>query len=441
MIRTYKYKLRLTQRDRAAVSHTLNLCQVLYNCLLEHRRVNHKQAKAKGVKNPVTWVTQSADLPSLKEQNPEYKGVNSQVLQEVVHRVDRTYQNFFRRWNSGLGNGFPRYKSRSQYNSFTHPAGTQCGFDWHAHKIRFPGLGWLRFWSDKRTETSAPGKVKTVTIVREPDDFYVCLTVETPSESQNPKALLTNLSALNVVGIDLGLSDLVVTNTGQVLGELETFKRAEKKIRLTQRDLSRKKRGSHRRAKQRGLLQKQHSRMRRSKTQELHKISKFLVTNHDVVCVEDLEIKEMLSKSTPKKPSIMSPAAKRGTRRNIGLASWGELVRQISYKAESAGKHLVKVDPKGTTQQCSGCGGYPPKPLQLKDRTYSCTHCGMIKPRDENAGINIRQRGLDVLSALQNQTGCVNPTSQTGQGCVASESLDDSPVVKQCEVDSIDVSQ
>ena len=439
MIRTYKYKLRLTQRDRSAVSHMLSLCQELYNCLLEHRRVSYKQAKAKGIKNPATRSTQQAELPDLKEQNPEYKGVNSQVLQDVVHRVDKTYQNFFKRHKEGLSKGFPRFKSKSQYNSFTHPQGAVCGFDWESHKIRLPGLGWLRFWSDKRTGTQAPGKVKTVTIVREPDDFYVCLTVEIPSEFQVPRIPLTNLNALNVVGIDLGLHNLVATNTGQILGDLEPLKRTEKKIRLTQRDLSRKKKGSHRRAKQKGLLQKQHSRMHRSKMQELHKISKFLVNTHDVVCVEDLEIKEMLSKEN-RKPSVMSPAAKRGTRRNIGLASWGELVRQIAYKAESAGKHLVKVDPRGTTQQCSGCGGYPPKPLQLKDRTYSCTHCGMVKPRDENAGINIRQRGL-VLLAKMNQTGCMNPTSQTEPGCAASLFLDDSPVVKRCEVNSIGVSQ
>ena len=438
MIRTYKYKLRLSQRDRAAVSHTLSLCQVLYNCLLEHRRVSYKQAKSKGIKNPATWATQSAELPDLKEQNPEYKGINAAVLQNVVHRVDKTYQNFFRRWKSGLGNGFPRFKAKSQYNSFTHPQGVACGFDWEKSKIRFPGLGWLKFWSDKRTGTQAPGKVKTVTIVREPDDFYVCLTIETPSDSLVPNVPLDDIQTLNVVGIDLGLNNLVATNTGQILGDLEPIKRAEKKIRLTQRDLSRKKKGSNRRAKQKDLLQKQHSRLHRSKIQELHKISKFLVNNHDVVCVEDLEIKEMLSKSAPKKPSVMSPAAKRGTRRNIGLASWGELVRQIAYKAESAGKHLVKVDPKGTTQHCSGCGGYPPKPLQLKDRTYFCTHCGMIKPRDENAGINIRQRGL-VLLAKMNQTGCMNPTSQTGLG--NSQSLDDSPVVKRCEVDFIGVRQ
>ena len=189
MIRNYKYKLDLRVRDREAVEQTLTLCRNLYNACLEQRKLSYKQAKSQGIPNPSNYYSQKKELPELKKQNPEYGGVNAQVLQDIVHRVDKTYQNFFRRWESGLGKGFPRFKSRNQFNSFTHPQGLYCDFDWQNNLVRFPGLGWLKFWPDrhaaKRQSRGAPtratpeeltqlgAKVKTVTIVREPDDFYL----------------------------------------------------------------------------------------------------------------------------------------------------------------------------------------------------------------------------------------------------------------------------
>ncbi len=454
MIRTYKYKLRLTSQDREAVEQTLVLCQRLYNGLLEQRKLHYKQAKAQGLKNPTNFYTQSKELPDLKKQCPEYNQVNSQVLQDVTHRLDKTYQNFFKRWKLGLGKGFPRFKSKSQFKSFTHPQFSNSQFDWENSLIRFPGLGWLRFWSDRHAAKQAlrggairatsqelislGAKVKTATIIREPDDFYICLALEIPDSVKISKPVLTaeSLGTLKAVGLDMGLKDFAVTDTGQVLGDLTPIKKSEKKIRLTQRVLSRKKKGSHRRAKQRSLLQRQHGRLHRSKKQEIHKISKTLVGTYDIICVEDLDIKGMLSK-TPRtaKPSVMTAAAKRGMRRNIGLASWRVLINQIAYKAESAGKFIVRVDPKGTTQECSDCGGYPPTSLPLSVRVYSCTHCQMVKPRDQNAGGNIKHRGLKALLALINQTGCITPTPQKGRRCVASKSHATTPSSEQCEAD------
>ena len=461
MIRNYKYKMNLRVRDREAVEQTLNLCRNLYNACLEQRKLSYKQAKAQGITNPTNRFSQQKELPELKKQNPEYLSVNAQVLQDVVHRVDKAYQNFFRRWKLGLGKGFPRFKSKYQYNSFTHPQGAKFDFDWQNHLVRFPGLGWLRLWPDRHaaaqaTKQAAKGaptratpeelvaqgaKVKTVTIVREPDDFYVCFAIEIPDVLKVPKPVLAqvrDINSLKAVGIDMGLKDLVVTDTGLVLGSLTGLKKAEKKIRLTQRELSRKKKGSKRRFKQRDVLRKQHSRLARTKKQELHKISKYLVDNFDVVCVEDLNIKGMLSKEQKPvkaaKPvgnaTVVSKTARRGMRRNIVLAAWGELIRQIDYKAESAGKFIVKVDPKGTTQQCSGCGGFPPSPLGLSVRVYSCVHCGMTKSRDENAGMNIKQRGLNILEAQINQTGCISPTLQKGQNGYATKSSDTIPSIK-----------
>jgi len=443
MIRTFKYKLRLRQQDRVAVEQTLSLCQNLYNSALEQRKLHHKQAKSWGVRNLTNRFAQNHQLIELKQQLPEYQTVNSQVLQDVVHRLDKTYQNFFRRCEAGLGKGFPRFKSKDRYGSFTHPQFSDNWIDWQNSLIRFPGLGWLRFWQQRPTAAKRlaakrlaglPNSydleqhlkegacVKTATIIRESDDYYINLVVEFPDSAKVAKPSIQDLTKLRTVGIDLGLKELVTTNTGQVFGNLKKIKQAELKIRLTQRQLSRKKKGSVRRAKQKGLLRKQHTRLQRTKKQELHKISRHLVDSYDVICLEDLNIQGMLTKGNLTKPNstVLTQAARRGLRRNIGLAGWGELVRQISYKAESAGRYCILVDPKGTTQQCSGCGGFPPKPIGLGARTYSCIHCGMVKDRDENAGMNILLKGLQVLQqknevdSLREQTGCISPTLKKG---------------------------
>jgi len=438
MIRTFKYKLRLRQQDRVAVEQTLTLCRNLYNTALEQRKLHHKQAKSWGLKNPTNRFAQNNQLPELKQQLPEYQTVNAQVLQDVVLRSDKTYQNFFRRCQAGLGKGFPRFKSKDRYGSFTHPQFSDNWIDWQNSLIRFPGLGWLRFWQQRPTAAKRlaglPNPydleqhikegacVKTATIIRESDDYYICLAVQFPDSAKVAKPSISDLSKLRTVGIDLGLKELVTTHTGQTFGNLKQIKQAELKIRLTQKQLSRKKKGSVRRAKQRDVLRKQHTRLQRTKKQELHQISRHLIDNYDDICLEDLNIQGMLSKEPSTKPSPskmqLTPAARRGLRRNIGLAGWGELIRQISYKAESAGRYCELVDPKGTTQ-----------PLGLGVRTYSCIHCGRIKDRDENAGMNILLKGLQVLSQKNEvkqlhevkQTGCISPTLEKGYKAVKGE--------------------
>jgi len=465
MIRTFKYKLGLRQQDRVAVEQTLQICQNLYNSALEQRKLHHKQSKSWGLKNPTNRFAQNHQLIELKQQLPEYQTANSQVLQDVVHRLDKTYQNFFRRCQAGLGKGFPRFKSKDRYGSFTHPQFSEKWIDWQNSLVRFPGLGWLRFWQQrptaaKRLAASQLGlptpydleqhlkegaRVKTSTIIRESDDYYICLAVEFPESARIAKPSLSDLTKLRTVGIDLGLKELVTTNTGQVFGNLKQIKQAELKIRLTQKRLSRKKKGSVRRAKQRDVLRKQHTRLQRTKKQELHKSSRHLIDNYDVICVEDLNIQGMLSKGPSAKPSPskmqLTPAAQRGLRRNIGLAGWGELVRQISYKAESAGRYCISVDPKGTTQQCSGCGGFPPKPIGLGVRIYSCSHCGMVKNRDENAGMNILLKGLQILSQKNEvsqfretkQPGCISPTLEKGAEPYGFSPQNSKDAGQQCE--------
>jgi len=264
MIRTFKYKLRLRQQDRVAVEQTLTLCRNLYNTALEQRKLHHKQAKSWGLKNPTNRFAQNNQLPELKQQLPEYQTVNAQVLQDVVLRLDKTYQNFFRRCQAGLGKGFPRFKSKDRYGSFTHPQFSDNWIDWQNSLIRFPGLGWLRFWQQRPTAAKQSAasqlgmsnpydleqhlkegaRVKTSTIIRESDDYYICLAVEFPDSVRVAKPSIQDLTKLRTVGIDLGLKELVTTNTGQTFGNLKQIKQAELKIRLTQKQLSRKKKVS-----------------------------------------------------------------------------------------------------------------------------------------------------------------------------------------------------
>ena len=445
-MKTYKFKLRLTQAETAKVTNTLNLCRQLYNCSLEQRKNNHKQAKSQGIKNPTSKYYQQKQLPELRQELPEYKTVNSQVLQNTIARVDKTYQSFFKHVKSGKGKGFPRFKSQSRYNSFTHPQATNCDFDWGNSLLRFPGLDWLRFWPDPRIGTpegpdaalAAGGIPKTCTIIREPDDWYFCLVIEMPAGARPNPLETSDLSKLRIGGIDVGLKARVITSDNQELGNLKTIKLTERKIRLIQQKLSKSKKGSNRRKKILGTLRKQHSRLARTRKQQDYVVTKELLSQFDVVGVEDLNIKGMLSRDN--KAAGISASARKGIRRNLGLAGLGSLIQTLTYKAESAGKLVVKVNPKGTTQQCSACAGYPATRITLRSRVYRCEHCGFEGDRDWNAAMNIRARAIAELSSkpmnVKNKTGCLTPTvigqetlrlvTAEGVDCCTSVSLQES---------------
>lgn len=373
IIRNYEFRIYPSPKQVVGLGENLHLCQQLYNAALEQRVSAYR---SRGVS--IRRFQQQAELPNLKTELPEYNNVGAQILQEVLDRLDKAFANFFRRHKAGNAKaGFPRFKAKDRYNSF---ALLQHGYklDSVAGRLTLGKIGSMKVkqWKSFPIET----KIKRVVIKRSGTKWFAVFCCE----MAQPKPLR---KSRKTVGLDMGLKTLVMDSDGNAMGSLSELKRRERKIRALQQVVSNRKKGSARRRKACQQLGQAHDRLRRFKTYELHQISNEIIKKNGVVALEALQIRQMLT--GPEK----GPMA-RGMRRNIQLAAWNVFQHQIKYKAEEAGREVVLVDPRGTTQECSSCGTIVPKNLSV--RLHECLACGLTLDRDHNAARNILKRALLV---------------------------------------------
>ena len=362
MLKTYKYRIYPTKSQAEKLADTLKSCRVLYNCALEQRKVCYKQF---GVS--VRRLDQQAELLEIKEYFPEYKKIHSQVLQEVILRVERSFQNFFRRVKSGDKPGYPRFKGRGWYDSFTYP---QSGFSLSDNskgnrKLKLSKIGKVKI----KLHRVIQGKIKTCTIKREIDKWYACFSCQVQPEIL-PKTHKD-------IGIDVGIKAFATLSDGTFIENPKFLRKSEAKLKHEQRLLSRKKKGSNSRKKQRIKLAKIHRKIRNQRNDFLHKESHKLVKSYDIIVFEDLRIKNMVKNHH--------------LAQSISDASWSKFIDYTTYKTESAGRKVILVNPRNTSQTCSNCGVMVKKSLAV--RTHKCPYCGLILDRDVNAAINILRRG------------------------------------------------
>ena len=310
-------------------------------------------------------------LPPLKEEHPELNSVHSQVLQDVVIRLAKAFDGFFRRCENGEKPGFPRFRGFYRYNSFTYP---QSGFRIANNEIKLSKIGWISINQHRPME----GRVKTCSICRDASgNWYVCLVCEVESHPlpENNKA----------VGIDMGLEHWAYFSDGTVVANPRFFKTEQKALAKAQRKLSLLQEKDSCRRKQKRIVAKIHERIRNKRSDFCHKISRHVVNTYQYICVEELQIQEMLEGS---------PLG-RGMSRSIADASWDQFCRFLSYKAEEAGRKIGFVNPAYTSQDCSRCGFREKK--TLAQRSHHCHNCGYTAHRDMNAAENILALGLDGL--------------------------------------------
>ncbi len=311
--------------------------------------------------------SQQADILNTKELFPEYKSIYSQVLQDCIHRVDKTFDRFVKGDSNGRKSGRPRFKSKTRYNSFTY---TQFkNKELVGNHINLPKIGKVKIILHRPIPDGL--QFKTATVLRRADGWYINISLE--DKSVPTQQLVVDSSRIG--GIDLGLKDFLVDDSGDAVPVPQLARKSERKLRKLNKSFSRKRKGGKNRAKVGIKLKKHYQKVARQRKDFHFKTSKMLLEKYDVVAHEDLNVKGL---------------AKSQLSKSILDAGWSQFISILKTKAASAGLLVVAVDPKNTTQNCSSCGKKVPK--KLSDRWHSCP-CGCSLSRDHNAAINIRNLG------------------------------------------------
>jgi putative transposase len=364
--KTFKYKLCPTPKQEQTMAFVLRRCRELYNAALQDRDAWQK------CRTRISCARQSAHLPMIKAVRPEYHDVHSQVLQDVLTRLDRTFAAFFHRVQKGEKPGYPRFQRGTRYHSFTYKqfrngAKLENG-DLVLVKIGRISVRWSR---------PVEGTIKTVTITHEADGWYACFAcVDVPSQPLPPTGLET--------GIDVGLNVFLVTADGEVVANPRHYRKAEKALVKAQRRVSRRKKGSNRRKKAVQLLAKKHQKVKRQRRDFHHKTALALLRTYDVIYLEDLQVANLVQNCCLSK--------------SINDAGWAQLRTILEGKAAYAGRRVIAVPPAYTSQDCGGCEERVKKSLSI--RTHICPNCGLVLDRDENAARNIQRAGQALRGAL-----------------------------------------
>jgi putative transposase len=357
-LKAYKYKLKTNAKFEAACIAALDVCRELYNAALQERRDAYR---INGIS--INYHAQAVQLPQIKQIRQDVGGVHSQVLQDTLRRVDKTFDAFFRRVKNGETPGYPRFKPASRYDSFTYP---QSGFRLEGDKLHLSKIGSCRV----RLSRPIEGIIKTCMIKRDVDGWYVVFAVEENQCRFFPKTG-------DAVGIDVGIENFATLSTGEVVESPEFLRESEAELKTAQRKVSRRMNGSKRRRKAVNLLAKKHQKIQRQRADFQHKTALKIVREFDAIGVEDLNVKGMVKNHHLAK--------------SISDAGWSQFTSILTNKAESAGRRVVKVNPSYTSQDCSQCGHRVRKTLATRE--HRCINCGFVAHRDHNAALNIRERG------------------------------------------------
>ena len=363
MRKTYRYRMYPTKKQLKALQATLEECRWLYNNTLACRKDAWEQEQ-----RTVSYYESKARIPLLKAERPSIKSVHSQVLQNVTERVELAFQAFFRRCKTGEDPGYPRFKSKGRYDSFTF---TQSGFSLtHDNRVCLSKVGSIKLVYHRPIK----GKIKTLTIHRSSTGkWYACFSVECKPERlpDNPQQ----------VGIDVGLKTFATLSNGAEIKNPRFFRKEEKALAKAQRKHSKLAKETPERRKHRKVVARVHERIVFRRENFTHQESRTIVNSFGVICVEDLPVNRMTHNHCLAK--------------SIADASWSAFFAQLGCKAEEAGRQFVKVNPAYTSQTCSRCGHRQPMPLDV--RVFACPCCHAQLDRDLNAALNICGLGLQAL--------------------------------------------
>ncbi len=367
MRKTFKYRLNPTKAQRTKLNETLELSRQVYNKTLEVRKETYEQTG-----QSLSLYDTNKMLTGWKREEPILANVYSQVLQNAQERVDLAFKAFFRRVKNGETPGFPRFKGFGRYDSFTFK---QAGFGFKEPEngiVRLSKIGDVKIVLHRPIE----GKVKSLTVRRDKvGNWYACFSCIVEPKPLPPVAA--------VIGIDVGLSSFATFSNGEKVPNPRFFKRDEAALKRAHRKFSKADKGSPERKKRLKTLNHIQQRITNRRVDFAHKFSRKLVNEYQVIVFEKLDIKDMMDGNF------------RSMNRSIADVAWARTVEFSAYKAAEAGRTILRVNPRGTTQECSGCHKVVSKDLSV--RVHDCPYCGLVLDRDHNAALNILARGLAML--------------------------------------------
>ncbi|MEU1230634.1 transposase [Streptomyces sp. NPDC005828] len=391
MHRAYKFLLRPTVRQAAALGEMLRDHCSLYNGALQERRDAYRHTS----KTTVRYGQQSAQLKGIRAFDPDCQGRWSFSSQQAtLRRLDKAFAAFFRRIKAGGKPGYPRFRGCSRFDTVDFPKdGDGCRWDPTPHdpstRVRFQGVGYVRV----HLHRPVVGKVKTVSVKREGKRWFVVLTVEQAQPEPLP-------ATGSVVGIDMGIASFLTTSGGEHVANPRHGCKAAAKLGAAQQAVSRCERGSKRRRKAVVRVAALHRKVRRQRLDHAHKTALDIVREHDFIAHEDLKISNMRAVPAPKpdsdKPDTFLPngaAAKAGLNQSIADAGWGVFLAILNVKAESAGREVMAVDPRNTSRQCPECGHIAKENRPTREK-FRCVGCGHQAHADTVGARNVLRAGL-----------------------------------------------
>jgi len=360
--KAFQFRLYPTKAQAKVLQAQLDECRWLYNELLWQRKISYEE-----LDTSLSKYEQLMFLPLLKEERPSLKRVHSQVLQNIVDRLDKSFQAFFRRCKAKEKGGFPRFRGVHRYDSFCYP---QSGFTLLGKEVSLSKIGRIRVKMHRKIE----GEIKTCTIKKTASGAWdITFSCEVKVAALELKT--------EAIAIDVGIESFATLSNGDKIENPRFFKKGEKALAKAQRKLSKLEKGTKERRKAGKSVAKIHERIKNQRKDFCHKQSRKIINQYQYICVEDLDIKNMIEGSHFAK--------------SIVDVSWNQFREFLTYKAAEAGRSLGLVNPAYTSQVCSQCGHLEPK--KLSQREHKCSNCGYRAHRDFNAAQNILALGLDGL--------------------------------------------